>query len=147
VKPTFDQFVGEVRALMEPTAVSKGYSTTGIDGVNPLYEFVEDMAEGPGHALGEIVYKAKRYGKKRNPEDLLKIAAWAWLAYRHHSQSDVSASPVANVVSPAPSVPEVHTWATGTGSGGQVFTTTQPCALTAVTEVGPCQFVLATDKG
>jgi hypothetical protein len=144
VKPTFDQFVGEVRALMEPTAVSKGYSTTGIDGVNPLYEFVEDMAEGPGHALGEIVYKAKRYGARRNPEDLLKIAAWAWLAYRHHESAE-SKSPVASAVSPAPSVPEVPTLATGTVSVARVFTTTQPSAEIAVAEVGPCQFVLAVD--
>jgi hypothetical protein len=143
VKPTFEQFVEEVRALMEPTAASKGYSTTGINGVNTLYEFVEDMAEGPGHALGEIVYKAKRYGKKRNPEDLLKIAAWAWLAYRHHSQSAVSTSPAASAESPARSAPAVPMSPTGTASEAPVFTTTQPCALTAVTEVGPCQWVFS----
>ena len=81
---TFETFIAEVRALLEPTAQSKGYSTTGVDGQNALYEFVQEMA-GPGHALGEIVYKARRYGARKNPEDLLKIAAWAWLAYKHHA--------------------------------------------------------------
>lgn len=81
---TWAVFQERTRALLEPTAASKGYSTTGIDGQNALYEFVQDMA-GPGHALGEIVYKARRYGAKRNPEDLEKIAAWAFLAWRHHT--------------------------------------------------------------
>ena len=81
---TWAVFQERVRALLEPTAASKGYSTTGIDGKNALYEFVQEMA-GPGHALGEIVYKARRYGARRNDEDLLKIAAWAFLAWRHHS--------------------------------------------------------------
>jgi hypothetical protein len=147
LRPTFEQFVEEVRALMEPTAASKGYSTTGIDGVNPLYEFVQEMVVGPGHALGEIVYKAKRYGKKRNPEDLLKIAAWAWLAYRHHSPSVASPLPAASAEWTVFSAPEVPTSPTGTASAGPVSTTTLPSAAIAVTEVGPCQFVLATDKG
>ena len=82
---TFEGFIAEVRALLEPTAAGKGYSTTGVDGQNALYEFVQEMA-GAGHALGEIVYKARRYSAKRNPEDLLKIAAWAWLAYKHHPE-------------------------------------------------------------
>ena len=79
---TFDQFVSEVRALLEPTAQGKGYNTTGVDGQNQLYEFVQGMA-GEGHALGEIVYKAKRYAAKGNPEDVLKIAAWSFLILKH----------------------------------------------------------------
>lgn len=86
IQPTFALFLLEVRLLLEPTAAGKGYSTTGIDGTNTLYEFVQEMA-GPGHALGEIVYKARRYGAKRNPEDLLKIAAWAFLLWKHHDTS------------------------------------------------------------
>lgn len=88
---TWDAFLIQVRALLEPTAASKGYSTTGIDGKNALYEFVQAMT-GPGHALGEIVYKARRYGAKKNPEDLLKIAAWAFLAWRHHDATPKSPS-------------------------------------------------------
>jgi hypothetical protein len=80
---TFEDFVTRVIELLEPTAQGKGYSTTGVDGHNALYEFVAEMA-GPGHALGEIVYKSRRYEAKRNPEDLVKIAAWAFLLYKHH---------------------------------------------------------------
>lgn len=79
---TFDAFVKQTRALMEPTAASKGYSRNGVDGKNALYEFVAEFTND-GHGLGEIVYKAKRYAAKRNDEDLLKIAAWAFLVWRH----------------------------------------------------------------
>ena len=89
---TWASFEQKVRQLLEPTASSKGYSTTGLDGKNALYEFVQNVAQGPGHALGEIVYKATRYGAKRNPEDLEKIAAWAFLAWRHHDADTMPAS-------------------------------------------------------
>lgn len=39
---------------------------------------------GPGHPVGEGIYKLVRYSKKRNPEDLAKLAAWAFLMWRHH---------------------------------------------------------------
>lgn len=80
---TFDEFMGEVRALLEPTAAGKGYNGTGVDGQNELYEFVQGMTGGHHHALGEIVYKAKRYAAKGNKEDVLKIAAWAFLILKH----------------------------------------------------------------
>lgn len=82
--PTFADFVEQVRALLEPTAAGKGYNTTGIDGKNDLYDFVQSFA-GDHHALGEIVYKAKRYAAKGNIDDVLKIAAWAFLIYKHRS--------------------------------------------------------------
>lgn len=82
---TFDEFVAGVRSLLEPTAQGKGYNTTGVDGANQLYEFVQGVA-GDGHALGEIIYKAKRYAAKGNPEDVLKIAAWAFLILKHRTQ-------------------------------------------------------------
>jgi hypothetical protein len=83
---TFDQFCAKVRDLLEPAAASKGYSLNGADGPNALYEFVEAMNGGPGHATGEVIYKIRRYAAKRNPEDLLKAAAWCWLMYRHHRE-------------------------------------------------------------
>jgi len=79
---TFDEFMTAVRALLEPTAQGKGYNTTGVDGANQLYEFVSGVA-GEGHALGEIIYKVKRYAAKGNPEDMLKVAAWAFLIMKH----------------------------------------------------------------
>lgn len=80
--PTFDNFILAVRETMESKAASKGYNPTGIDGPNVLFDFVTSFA-GAGHALGEIVYKARRFASKRDPEDLVKIAAWAFLAWRY----------------------------------------------------------------
>lgn len=79
---TFDEFTQQVKALLEPTAAGKGYNATGVDGPNDLYAFVQQMS-GDGHALGEIVYKARRFAAKGNPEDVLKIAAWAFLILKH----------------------------------------------------------------
>jgi len=78
----FDTFSAEVRALLDHTAVEKSYSSLGPDGPNELYDFIHGMVGGHGHALGEIVYKAKRFAAKGNREDLLKIAAWAFLIWR-----------------------------------------------------------------
>ena len=71
-----------VRALLEETAADKGYHAGGLTGPNPMYEFVAETAGGPGHALGEIIYKARRYAARRDPADLVKIAAWAYLVWR-----------------------------------------------------------------
>ena len=79
---TFDEFTAQVRGLLEPTAQGKGYSTTGVDSQNDLYEFVQGVA-GEGHALGEIIYKVKRYAAKSDPEDLVKVAAWAFLVLKY----------------------------------------------------------------
>jgi len=80
---TFDQFMSEVRDLMEAKARTKGYHDSTADGPNQLFEFVEEHC--PGHAEGEIIYKVVRYLSKRDPTDLLKIAAWAFLKWRHRS--------------------------------------------------------------
>ena len=51
------------------------------NGRNALYEFVRDhVGQSPhAHALGEIIYKAVRFARKGNIEDVQKIAAWAFL--------------------------------------------------------------------
>lgn len=85
---TYAEFQARVTALLEPTAKGKGYNTTGVDGENRLYEFVEETVGGPWHAIGEIIYKAVRYRARGNPEDLEKIAAWAWLAWKHHASQE-----------------------------------------------------------
>ena len=82
---TYEQFTESVRALLEPTAQGKGYNTTGVNGTNELYQFVQGVA-GDGHALGEIIYKVKRYAAKGNPEDILKVAAWAFLVLKHRTE-------------------------------------------------------------
>jgi hypothetical protein len=81
---TYAEFQRNVMALLEPTAKGKGYNTTGVDGQNLLYEFVQEAVGGPGHAIGEAIYKVRRYAAKRNPEDLEKLAAWAFLMWKHH---------------------------------------------------------------
>ena len=52
-----------------------------LAGPNPLYQFVSETVGGPGHALGEMIFKIRRYAARRDPEDLLKIAAWAYLVW------------------------------------------------------------------
>ena len=82
----FDEFCAAVYGLLSQTAAMKSYNRTGTDGPNPLYEFVREMSGSDAHALGEIVYKAKRFSAKRDIEDVLKIAAWAFLIWKYRSQ-------------------------------------------------------------
>ena len=83
---TFDAFRAEVEASLTSAAGEKGYNTTGVDGENRVYAVVHAATGGHGHALGEIIYKALRYARKRDPADLVKIAAWAFLIYKHHGE-------------------------------------------------------------
>lgn len=80
--PEFESFIGEIRQIFGKS-VSKGYGPMQPDDPNPLYDFMLTFFSND-HALGEIIYKAIRYRNKRNPEDLIKIAAWAWLVWMHH---------------------------------------------------------------
>ena len=80
--PSFGAFVGEIREVFQKS-VSKGYGPMQPDEHNPLYSFMLTFFSND-HALGEIIYKSIRYRNKRNPEDLIKIAAWAWLVWMHH---------------------------------------------------------------
>lgn len=76
---TFSQFMREVAEKLGGEASSKGYSDGGPDGRNPLFEVT-----GVEHACGEIVYKAVRFRRKGDPNDMLKAAAWAYLAWKHN---------------------------------------------------------------
>jgi hypothetical protein len=80
---TFEEFVAGIRTLLEGAAAGKGYSANGVNGRNPLYEFVHGVVGGPQHAVGECIYKLVRYQSKRNPEDLLKAACWSYLIWRN----------------------------------------------------------------
>ncbi len=84
---TFARFCAEMRRLLDQDAAGKGYHAVGPDGPNRLYEFVAETVGGPGHALGEIVFKVRRYAARRQREDLAKIAAWAFLVWRHDRPS------------------------------------------------------------
>ena len=74
--PAREKIISEALTLLEDRADSKGYITQDR---NPLMDFMNQ--EFPDHALGEIIYKVKRYKAKKNPEDLAKIIAWAILIY------------------------------------------------------------------
>jgi hypothetical protein len=81
---TFNEFVTQVREKCEGVAKDKGYNSTGVDGKeNELYSFIQSMADGDAHAIGEIIYKAVRYSKRGDKDDLVKIAAWAFLIYKY----------------------------------------------------------------
>ena len=84
---TFASFCSEMRRLLDHDAAGKGYHSAGPDGPNRLYAFVAETVGGPGHALGEIVFKTRRYAALRRPEDLAKLAAWAFLVWRHDTRS------------------------------------------------------------
>lgn len=60
-------------------AAAKGY-----DGpAGPLLSLCKDLP----HPCGEIIYKAVRYARKGDPDDLVKIAAWAKLIWQQrHAQ-------------------------------------------------------------
>ena len=77
----FPAFCEAVRKLIEETAAAKGYHQSGLAGPNPLYTFVSETVGGPGHALGEMIFKIRRYAACRDREDLVKIAAWACLVW------------------------------------------------------------------
>lgn len=82
---TFDEFVGNVKGLLDNSARQKAYNATGVDGPNQLFDFIYSVAD-MGHALGEIIYKVIRYKAKGNPEDIEKVAAWAFLVWRKHHE-------------------------------------------------------------
>ncbi len=84
---TFARFCAEMRRLLDQDAAGKGYDAGGPDSENLLYTFIDETVGGPGHALGEIVFKTRRYAALRRPEDLAKIAAWAFLVWRHDTRS------------------------------------------------------------
>lgn len=73
-------FTTEMENILVSAAKEKGYSDGDIEVYkNELMDFVE--SNFPGHALGEIVYKAQRYKRKEETLDLVKIAAWAALIW------------------------------------------------------------------
>lgn len=76
----FSAFVKGVEESLSGSANGKGYAQHGTADTD-LHDFIEYHFSG--HALGEIVSKCVRYQAKKNPEDLLKIAAWAYLLWQN----------------------------------------------------------------
>lgn len=79
--------MSEVAHILMGDAKSKGYTgLTDGDG-RPTLDFVAKHA--PGHAEGEMIYKVLRWQAKRDPKDLLKIMAWAFLIWDSHNRAMV----------------------------------------------------------
>jgi len=79
---TFSEFVAGVKDLLEHSATEKGYNNTGVDGMNEMYQFVQNLSHNDNHAIGEILYKCVRFTNKNDKKDLVKIAAWAYLIWK-----------------------------------------------------------------
>lgn len=96
IKASFQQFSQETLYILDSAAHGKGYAVNG-DGREVL-DFVDQHFKG--HAAGEVIYKVIRWMKKKDPTDLIKIAAWAFLMWdqeyrskRKEAVSDVAWSP------------------------------------------------------
>lgn len=74
-------FEAEMDSVLVGKAEAKGYSTGGNNGGRDTLDAVAVIIGGDGHPPGEIVYKVKRWLAKGNPEDLVKIASWAFLMW------------------------------------------------------------------
>lgn len=80
----FEQFVDSVSRMLVDHAGSQGYLGDAMvprEAPNGLFAFMSQYF--PDHAMGEVVYKAVRYinSEAPNPDDLVKIAAWAYLEW------------------------------------------------------------------
>lgn len=77
----------EVEKILKKDAGGKGYTglVAGEDG-RPTLDFVAQHA--PGHPEGEIMYKVLRWRAMRDPKDLLKIMAWAFLLWDSHNRAN-----------------------------------------------------------
>lgn len=71
-------FYLEMSEMVINNAKKKGYHGNDEDG-RVLFDFVTKYSEG--HSIGEIIYKAIRWTKKRDNKDIVKIAAWAFLIW------------------------------------------------------------------
>ena len=73
-------FHSQMDVLLLGKAEAKGYSGGDCNGGRDMIDAVVTVC-GESHPPGEIIYKIKRYLAKRDPEDVVKIAAWAFLIW------------------------------------------------------------------
>ena len=84
-------FSNQVQSKVKDDAEKKGYGGSDEAKMQLMME-TEAGAPHCGHALGEIKYKVSRYIAKRASEDLVKIAAWAFLIYWKEHGTTVKSS-------------------------------------------------------
>ena len=90
---SYDKFSSHVAKLIGAVAESKGYD-------DDLFDFVSSKVTAH-HGLAEIIYKVVRYKEKGDMDDLVKIAAWAFLEWQ--------GSPSRGFADPTPTVDGVPT--------------------------------------
>lgn len=73
----FQEFSDAARHLIDGKAKEKGYDAD-------LFDFCHKQKLT--HAEAEIVYKVVRYHNTKNPEDIAKVASWAYLIWRAHGK-------------------------------------------------------------
>lgn len=76
-----EEFQAEMTNALNGKAEDKGYSSGGDSGGRPMLDAVALIAGEGTHPIGEIIYKLSRWKAKKNPEDLVKAAAWAFLMW------------------------------------------------------------------
>ena len=85
---TFDEFTQAVHRKVAGDALAKGYNRGGPDSENELYRFIQDTVAGDGHPIGEVIYKMRRYAARRDPDDVIKAAAWCFLILKHRREDE-----------------------------------------------------------
>ncbi len=76
---SFQRFAREVQQSVHDYGKKKGYRAERRD----LFEFTVDCGAAKGHAVGEIIYKAIEFFRRPRKVLMVKIAGWAFLAWRH----------------------------------------------------------------
>ena len=116
-----EAWLQEIKYIVFGRAQSKGYAATDDGDGRDLLDFVKQHFNG--HAEGEVVYKLIRWAKKRNPEDILKAAAWCFLVYDQHMRQDTQQETPDVTFTPKPDhrMHEATATSGGQSSGSPVF--------------------------
>lgn len=80
---TLAEFFRLIQDSLGPQASRKGYSDSGPDGDNLLYQFTNSIGASAGHSMGEVIYKATEYMKEPREVLLVKIASWCAMEFRY----------------------------------------------------------------
>jgi hypothetical protein len=83
---SLERFQIAMNDILINAAKAKGYHGSELDG-RKLYDEILYLA-GEGHASGEIIYKLTRYRRVKDPKDIVKVAAWAFLIWDKHQRGD-----------------------------------------------------------
>lgn len=77
-----EQYLEGVRGSLEEHAERKGYSDSGVDGENWLYDEGIELGDEPGHSWGEFRYKIREWFHEPRSVLPIKGGAWMFLVWR-----------------------------------------------------------------